>query len=99
MTGPFWQRLAFVVPTRNRAGDLGRMLGSIRSGTARPDQIIVVDGGDDGQDSEVVFSAEKGVTYLVAVDGVGGETGTVQLNHELAKVPTLDSVTGMPMDC
>jgi len=51
------------------------------------------DGGDDGQDSEVVFAAEEGVTYLVAVDGVGGETGTVQLNHELAKVPTLDSVT------
>ena len=51
------------------------------------------DGGDDGQDSEVVFTAEEGVTYLVAVDGVGGETGTVQLNHELAKVPTLDSVT------
>ena len=51
------------------------------------------DSGDDGQDSEVVFPAEKGVTYLVVVDGVGGETGTVQLNHELAKVPTLDSVT------
>ena len=51
------------------------------------------DSGDDGQDSEVVFSAEKGVTYLVAVDGVGGETGTVQLNHELAKVPTLSSLT------
>ena len=51
------------------------------------------DGGDDGKDSEVVFNAEKGVTYLVAVDGVGGETGTVQLNHELAKLPTLDSVT------
>ena len=51
------------------------------------------DGGEDGTDSEVVFIAEKGVTYLVAVDGVGGETGTVQLNHELAKVPTLDSVT------
>ena len=51
------------------------------------------DGGDDGSDSEVVFTAEKGVTYLVAVDGIGGETGTVQLNHELAKVPTLDSVT------
>ncbi|MBT3913344.1 MAG: hypothetical protein HOF22_09135 [Verrucomicrobia bacterium] len=51
------------------------------------------DGGDDGQDSEVVFDAEKGATYLVAVDGVGGATGTVQLNHELAKVPTLDFVT------
>ena len=40
-----------------------------------------------------MFSAEKGVTYLVAVDGVGGETGAVQLNHELAKVPTLSSLT------
>ena len=51
------------------------------------------DGGGDGQDSEVVFTADKGVTYLVAVDGVGGETGTVQLNHELANAPKLDSVT------
>ena len=38
-------------------------------------------GGGDGQDSEVVFDVEEGVPYLVAVDGVGGETVTVQLNH------------------
>ena len=50
-------------------------------------------GGKDAQDSEVVFNVEKGVTYLVAVDGVGGETGTVQLNHELSQTPLIDSVT------
>ena len=49
--------------------------------------------GDDGQDSEVIFNVEKDVTYLVAVDGVGGETGTVQLNHELSQTPLIDSVT------
>jgi glycosyltransferase involved in cell wall biosynthesis len=66
VTGHFWQRLAFVVPTRNRAGDLGRMLGSIRSGTARPDQIIVVDGGDDGQTVEKVTTefSDLGVEYV-----------------------------------
>ncbi|MBN86526.1 MAG: hypothetical protein CL885_03285, partial [Dehalococcoidia bacterium] len=50
-------------------------------------------GGEDGEDSEVVFEVKEGVTYLVAVDGVGGETGTVQLNHELSKTPVIDSIT------
>ncbi|MBT5311912.1 MAG: hypothetical protein HOL38_10060, partial [Verrucomicrobia bacterium] len=49
--------------------------------------------GGDGEDSEVVFDVEEGVTYLVAVDGVGGETGTVHLNHELSQAPVIDSVT------
>ena len=35
----------------------------------------------------------RSVTYLVAVDGVGGETGTVQLNHELSQAPVIDSIT------
>ena len=51
------------------------------------------DGGEDGEDSEVVFEVEEGVTYLVAVDGAGGETGTVQLNHELTQTPVIDSLT------
>ena len=41
----------------------------------------------------MVFDVEEGVTYLVAVDGVGGETGTVQLNHELSQAPVIDSIT------
>ncbi|MAE32297.1 MAG: hypothetical protein CMO43_12050, partial [Verrucomicrobiales bacterium] len=49
--------------------------------------------GGDGEDSEGVFDVEEGATYLVAVDGVGGETGTVQLNHELSQTPVIDSVT------
>ena len=49
--------------------------------------------GGDGEDSEVVFDVEEGATYFVAVDGVGGETGTVQLNHELSQTPVIDSVT------
>ena len=49
--------------------------------------------GGDGEDSEVVFNIEAGVTYLVAVDGAGGDTGTVQLNHEVSQAPVIDSVT------
>nr|MDP7291140.1 immunoglobulin domain-containing protein [Verrucomicrobiota bacterium] len=49
--------------------------------------------GEDGQDSEVIFDVEEGVTYFVAVDGAGGETGTVQLNHELSQTPVIDSAT------
>ena len=41
----------------------------------------------------MVFDVEEGVTYLVAVDGVGGETGTAQLNHELSQAPVIDSIT------
>src|SRR5690242_10297535 len=57
MTSRFRERLAFVVPTRNRRADLWRMLSSIRAGADRPDQIVVVDGGDEGQTVEDVESA------------------------------------------
>ena len=39
-------RIAFVVPTKDRREDLGRMLASLARQTRRPDQVIVVDGSD-----------------------------------------------------
>ena len=48
---------------------------------------------EETKSREVVFTADKGVTYLAAIDGVDGVTGVVQLNHELAKAPTSNSVT------
>ena len=44
---PFKNRIAFVVPTRNRRRDLFRMLHSIQAGSAYPDQIVIVDGGEE----------------------------------------------------
>lgn len=63
---PCTERLAFVVPTRNRRADLWRMLSSIRSGSTWPQQIVVVDGGDEGQTVSEVESdfADLGVEYL-----------------------------------
>ena len=46
MTG-FSHRLAVVVPTKDRSADLRRMLDSLQSQSAVPDQVIVVDGGDE----------------------------------------------------
>jgi glycosyltransferase involved in cell wall biosynthesis len=54
MARSYHHRLACIVPTRNRRSDLWRMLSSIRDGTCAPDQIIVVDGGDEGQTVEDV---------------------------------------------
>jgi glycosyltransferase involved in cell wall biosynthesis len=58
--------IAFVIPTRNRRDDLTRMLGSLVAQTRRPDQIVVVDGGDEGQTVEDVCRhfSELGVDYV-----------------------------------
>jgi len=40
-------KIAFVVPTRNRPDDLRRMLSSVRAQSVWPDQIVLVDGGDE----------------------------------------------------
>jgi glycosyltransferase involved in cell wall biosynthesis len=45
----FSNRIAFVVPTRNRPADLRRMLKSVEAQSVVPDEIILVDGGDPGQ--------------------------------------------------
>jgi glycosyltransferase involved in cell wall biosynthesis len=39
-------RIAFVVPTKDRREDLGRMLASLARQTRLPDQVVVVDGSD-----------------------------------------------------
>ncbi len=49
--------------------------------------------GVDGQDSEVVFDVDKNTVYLVAVDGASGESGTIQLNQELAQHPEIVEIT------
>ena len=45
------------------------------------------DGGADGVTSLVQFEAERGVEYLVAVDGVDGVTGNISLNWQLGTMP------------
>jgi hypothetical protein len=41
------------------------------------------DSGPDGKSSRVEFNAAAGRIYYVAIDGVNGATGTVQLNYAL----------------
>ena len=45
----FSNTLAFVVPTRNRPSDLRRMLKSVAEQSVVPEEVIIVDGGDEGQ--------------------------------------------------
>lgn len=49
--------IAFVIPTRNRRDDLTRMLTSLAAQTRLPDQLVVVDGSDEGQTIEDVVRA------------------------------------------
>ena len=43
----FSNRIAFVVPTRNRPDELRRMLLSVQAQSVHPEQIIIVDGGEN----------------------------------------------------
>jgi hypothetical protein len=47
------------------------------------------DSGADGADSKLTFTAQAGVTYLIAIDGVRGAQGSVQLNYSLMTPATL----------
>jgi hypothetical protein len=41
------------------------------------------DSGRDGQDSSVTFAATADALYYIAIDGVGGMTGNVQVSYDL----------------
>lgn len=44
----------------------------------------------DGVRSLVRFNAKKGLNYLVAVDGVGGQQGKIKLNWKLGTMPVVE---------
>jgi hypothetical protein len=46
-------------------------------------------GGADGLDSKLTFTAQAGVTYLIAIDGVRGAQGTVLMHYSLLTHATL----------
>lgn len=47
----FKHKLGLVIPTKDRPRDLKRLLSSIRMQSYKPDEIIIVDGGDEPVDS------------------------------------------------
>jgi hypothetical protein len=51
------------------------------------------DGAADGVRSRVTFAAVPGIDYHVAVDGVNGEEGRIQLNWRLGAVPMILSAS------
>lgn len=63
MTAPA-PRIAFVVPTRNRRDDLFRMLTSISRGTARPHQVVIVDGGEQTVEDAEQHFPDLAITYV-----------------------------------
>ena len=57
-------KLAFVVPTKDRPDDLRRMLASLQVQSRRPDQVIVVDGSDPDVRHVVAEFPDLGVDYV-----------------------------------
>jgi glycosyltransferase involved in cell wall biosynthesis len=60
----FTNRLAFVVPTKDRPKDLRRMLASVANQSCLPDQIIIVDGGEETVDDAVKEFPTLNIRYL-----------------------------------
>jgi GT2 family glycosyltransferase len=60
-------RIAFVVPTKDRREDLGKLLASFSAQTRRPDLVIVVDGGDDVVKDVCDANPEVPIEYLRCV--------------------------------
>jgi hypothetical protein len=56
------------------------------------------DSGPDGADSRTTFSVTAGTLYFIAVDGVGGTTGTVFLNYNLNAAPTISNIADQTID-
>ncbi len=57
-------RLAFIVATKDRPDDLCRMLESLDTQTAPPDEIIVVDGSDNPVEAVVKSFPRLSLTYM-----------------------------------
>ena len=53
-----------MVPTKDRRADLSRMLGSVASQSCLPDQIIIVDGGDETVEGVVKEFPTLNIQYL-----------------------------------
>jgi GT2 family glycosyltransferase len=60
-------RIAFIVPTKDRREDLGKLLASFSAQTRRPDLLIVVDGGDDVIKDVCDAHADVPIEYLRCV--------------------------------
>ena len=57
-------KFAYVVPTMDRPEDLGKLLESLKAQTLTPDQIIVVDGGDETVEALLASYPELPLTYV-----------------------------------
>jgi glycosyltransferase involved in cell wall biosynthesis len=60
----FTNRLAFVVPTKDRPKELRRMLASVANQSRLPDQIVIVDGGDETVEDAVKEFPTLNIQYL-----------------------------------
>ena len=60
----FSHKIAIVVPTKDRPRDLRRMLGSLAEQSCLPEQVIIVDGGDQTVDDVVPEFPTLNIHYL-----------------------------------
>jgi 4,4'-diaponeurosporenoate glycosyltransferase len=54
--------VSIIVPARNEAGNIGRLLGSLREQTRQPREVIVVD--DQSEDATPLIAEKEGATVL-----------------------------------
>lgn len=60
----FSNKIAFIIPTRNRPAILNRLLKSFESQTILPDQIIIVDGSDAPKQAEIQPFINLNISYM-----------------------------------
>ncbi|MBN2576469.1 MAG: glycosyltransferase [Deltaproteobacteria bacterium] len=75
--------LVVIVPARNEAASLPRLLDSLWSGPAIPQEIVVVD--DHSQDGTAQVAAERGATVLAGAALPDGWTGKTWACHQGAE--------------
>lgn len=73
---------------------------SVYTGTSLQNLALVAD-NDDGPGlatSALTFNAVRGTTYQIAVDGFGGDKGSVSLTVRLPVSPTAPQITSQPVN-
>jgi glycosyltransferase involved in cell wall biosynthesis len=89
----FSEKLALIVPTRNRPEILKKLLVSIENQSYQPDQVIIVDGSDQMIESQIREYIEKKIKYIYCFPPSltkQKNEGLRQLNADITIVGCLD---------
>lgn len=94
---PLWSSLSLIIPARNEAHNLPRLLESIRSQPNPPREILVVD--DDSTDATAEVAARAGATVIPSRALPDGWRGKPWACHQGAEAATGDLLLFLDADC